>query len=115
MAFAINGIALTIPEKHNWVVPNSYGTSLEGRPLYPGVFSYEMNWPALSATEFNFLVSEANTGTVVSSLPRWQGTPSSDYYEYYNYSGTFLGMPEFQGYFMGYYQNVKLVINNVSV
>lgn len=117
MPFVINGHPLeTYPNEHNWVVPPSYGTSGLGRPLYPGVFAYSLQWPELSQAEFNMLADSYLSGTVTVQIPEWKGLATlGAVYDFREYSGTYLGEPEYQTYFEGYYQGVKLLINNVTV
>lgn len=116
MPFALNGNVLLNPTTHKWVIPQSYGTSGAGRVLYPGVLAYEMNWSALTPAEYNTLTNTYLSGTAVASLPEWRGTPLSPTpYEFENYSGTYLSMPEYQSFFEGQYQSVRLLINHVTV
>lgn len=116
MPFALNGTVLLNPATHKWVLPALYGTSLVGRPLYGGVLAYELNWPFLTQSEFNTLIDAYNSGSVISSLPQWHGyTATPVAYDFENYTGTYLGMPEYQSYFDGMYQGVKVLINNVNV
>lgn len=115
MPFALNGNTILEPTTHKWVIPNSYGTSGQGRILYPGIYAYELNWAVMLQTEYNVLVNAYMSGSVVSSLPVWRGANITGSYTFQNYTGTYLSLPEFASYFEGTYQNVKLVINNVPI
>ena len=117
MAFSVNGNVLPNPSTHKWVKPPTYGTSGAGRTLYPGVLQYDMSWTMMSQAEYNLLLNSYVSGTtMVASLPEWQGLAvAPEPYEFRTYSGTYIDMPEYQSYFEGQYQGVRVLINNVTV
>ena len=113
--FAFNGTDLNqYPTTHRWVERTTYGIDGNAHPLYAAHRSYEMTWNLISTDnakqiiDFYNLVS--NTGTVTACLPQWG---SADY-RFKNYSGTTLEEPQMQGYFMGFIEELKLLVLSVN-
>jgi hypothetical protein len=75
-----------------------------------------MNWDALTQAEFNILANTFLSGSAIAELPQWRGLAiPPEPYDFESYSGTYLSLPEFQSYFEGYHNSVKVIINNVTV
>lgn len=115
---AINGVTFLIePESASWDKRDEAGYDGEGRPVYPGLRKYEMEWGLMSPDEFlqvhNFYTAVSQTGTCVATLPMWRN-PSGSYYVFYAYSGCTMSEPSVGKYFVdGHVEDVKLLILRV--
>ena len=113
--FAFNDTNLNqYPTTHRWVERTQYGIDGGGHPVYPQIRSYEMTWNLISPENaqqiINFYNQVGNTGTITTCLPEWN---ASDY-RFKNYSGTTLEEPEMQGWFMGFIEELKLLVLSVN-
>ena len=113
--FAFNGTDLNqYPTTHKWVERNNYGVDGGGHPVYPSVRGYEMTWNLISTNNakqiIDFYNLVGNTGTVTSCLPIWGDTE----YKFKNFSGTTLEEPQMQGYFMGFIEELRLLVLTVN-
>ena len=113
--FAFNGTDLNqYPTTHNWVERTQYGVDGGAHPVYPAVRSYEMTWNLISTENakqiIDFYNLVGNTGTITSCLPAWGASG----YEFRNFSGTTLEEPVMNGYFMGFIEELRLLILNVN-
>lgn len=113
--FAFNDTNLNqIPTSHRWVERTSYGIDGGAHPVYSQVRSYELTWNLISIEDaqqiINFYNLVGNTGTVTSCLPQWGAAD----YRFKNYSGTTLEEPQMQGYFVGFIEELRLLILNVT-
>lgn len=111
---AFNGAALSYqPSEHGWVERDQLGVDGNGIAVYPAVRSYELRWDALEIDAWNeiyaFFLSQGITGTVTSTLPKWNGVN----YQFQNYSGTILREMTYEGWFMNWYKGVRLVITRI--
>jgi hypothetical protein len=114
-SFAFNGTDLNqYPDTHRWVERTGYGVDGGGHPVYAQNRSYELSWNLISTTDAKQIIDFYNlvgsTGTVTSCLPEWNNAD----YRFKNYSGTTLEEPQMQGYFMGFIEELKLLILNVN-
>lgn len=112
---AFNGATLSNqPSEHGWMERDSVGTDGNGIPVYVAPRSYELKWDALDEDGWNeiytYFTTMGVTGTIVASLPKWKGTN----YQFQNYSGTVLREMTYDGWFMNYYRNVRLVISRIN-
>ena len=112
--FAVSGVNFNLPPtEHNWINRESKGISGEGRPIYPAVRQYNLNWVLVSATDFTQLVGfynqVRNSGTVVVDLPRYAVDP----YQFISYTGCTLQEPSFGKFFEGYYSDVVMLVTKV--
>jgi hypothetical protein len=115
VSYGVNGVEFLLqPESGRWDAKNDLGFDGNGHPIYPAVGEFTLSWGLVSPAEFeqmnNFYIS-SSTGTVVTDLPKWGGTP----YQFYSYSGTIVQRPEVGEYFMGYMKDVKLVVSRIRV
>jgi hypothetical protein len=113
--FAFNDTNLfQYPTTHKWVERTNYGVDGNAHPVYPQNRSYEMTWNLISTENakqvIDFYNLVGNTGTVTSCLPEWGSVD----YRFKNYSGTTLEEPQMQGYFMGFIEELKLLILTVN-
>ena len=113
--FGFNGTDINqYPTSHRWVERNNYGVDGNAHPIYAQNRSYEMTWNFISIDNaqqiINFYNLVSNTGTVTTCLPQWGATD----YRFKNYSGTTLEEPQMQGYFMGFIEELKLLVLNVN-
>lgn len=111
--YALNGTEILKPTSHRWVEREMIGVDGNGRPLYPSVTEYELNWQLMSPASFFQLVNahrySIQTGTVVTDLPQW----GNGDYLFYSYSGTYISMPSFESFFNEHYEGVSLIVRNV--
>lgn len=118
MGYQINGVDfLSEPESAQWDERDSVGYDGEGRPVYPGLRKFEMEWGLMSPDEFlqvhNFYLAVSQTGTCVVTLPMCRN-PSGSYRIWYPYSGCTLEEPTIGKYFVdGHVEDVKLLILSV--
>lgn len=112
---AFNGTVLSIqPSEHDWVDRQSVGTDGNGVEVYVAPRQYELKYDLIDTDQwneiYNFFLAQGVTGSIVSTLPKWNTTP----YTMYAYSGTILREPTYGGWFQNYYQNVKLLIVRIT-
>ena len=112
--FAFNGTDLNqYPTTHNWVERTMYGSDGEGHGIYPAVRSYELTWNLISTDNakqiIDFYNLVGNTGTLTACLPEWGNAE----YLFRNYSGSVLQEPVMNGYFMGFIEELRLLIVNI--
>lgn len=115
-SYGINGVALTLqPTGGQWEAKDTLGYDGDGRPIYPPMGEFTLNWGLMSTSEFkqlnDFYTSVSNTGTVSTELPKWG---DSDYL-YYSYSGTIINRPTVGEYFVGYVTDVKMTVGKIRV
>lgn len=113
--FAFNNVDFNqIPTTHRWVERTQYGVDGGAHPVYPAVRSYELTWNLISTSNakqiIDFYNSVGNTGTLTACLPQWGSVD----YRFKNYSGTTLEEPQMQGYFMGFIEELKLLILSID-
>lgn len=113
--FAFNGVTLSHqPSNHKWSDRDLVGVDGNGTGVYTATREFEMSWDFLDASEFSeiyqYFTAQGVTGSIVSSLPKWNGNP----YSFQAYSGTILREPTFEGFFENYYQSVKLLIVRIT-
>jgi len=111
----MNGTDLLLqPERGRWMIPKQLDTDGNNRPLYPGVWQFEMYWGLMSHAEyeqiFDFWEGTSASGTVVVELPEFAGTA---YSPFRGYTGCTLTMPEEGPMFEEYIQNVTMQVLNV--
>lgn len=114
-SFAFNGTNINqYPTTHRWVERTQYGIDGNAHPIYSQVRSYEMTWNLISVEDaqqiINFYNLVGNTGTLTACLPEWGQAD----YRFRNYSGTTLEEPQMQGYFMGFIEELRLLVLNVN-
>jgi len=113
--FAFNGTNINqYPTSHRWVERTQYGIDGGAHPVYAQNRSYEMTWNFISTTDakqiIDFYNLVGNTGTVTTCLPIWGDAE----YKFKNFSGTTLEEPQMQGYFMGFIEELRLLVLNVN-
>lgn len=114
--YAFNGSnLLLIPAEGRWTEPSEYGYDGFGHPIVSSFRSFEMTWPLMSTAELKQLIDSvaqvASTGTCAVDLPQWGAVD----YIFTTYSGTTLSPVQVGAYFMGYVQNVSLLVLRVAV
>lgn len=113
--FALNNTDFNqYPTDHHWSERTQYGMDGGGHPIYPAVRSYELTWNLISTSDakqiIDFYNTVGNTGTLTFCAPEWNNVD----YVFKNYSGTTLQEPSFDNYFMGYLENLKLLVLNIN-
>jgi hypothetical protein len=102
------------PTTHRWVERTQYGVDGNARPVYGQVRSYEMTWNLISVSNakqiIDFYNQVGNTGSLVACLPQYGAAD----FQFKNYSGTTLQEPQMQGYFMGFIEELRLIVLNVN-
>lgn len=114
-SFAFNDTNFNqIPTTHRWVERTQYGMDGNAHPVYAQNRSYEMTWNLISTENakqiIDFYNLVGNTGTLTTCLPEWGAAE----YRFKNYSGTTLQEPQMQGYFMGFIEELKLLVLTVN-
>lgn len=108
--FSFNGTLVAQPTTHGWSPKDMVGVDGNGIAIYPRFRSYEIRWDFLDTEEFDqiysYFIAQGTTGTIVSSLPKWNTSP----YTFYAYSGTVLREPEYKDWFQNYYTDVKITV-----
>lgn len=112
--YAINGTDFTLkPTTAKWVDRDNLGMDGNGRPIYPAVRSFEMNWQLIDADSLvqliGFFNSVQNTGTVTVDLPKWGTAP----HQFERYSGCTLSEPMVNEFFEDNTQNVRMLIYGI--
>src|SRR5688572_20057816 len=113
--YGFNGTDLTLqPTTGRWVERTQYGIDGGAHPIYAQNRSFEITWQLISPEDAKQVIDFYNvvgsTGTAVACLPQWGSVD----YRFKNYSGTTLQEPIVGEYFMGFIQEVKLLILNVN-
>jgi hypothetical protein len=113
--FAFNGTNLNqYPTTHRWVERTQYGVDGNAHPVYAQVRSYEMTWNLISMGDaqqiINFYNLVGSTGTLVACLPEWGQAD----YRFKYYSGSSLEEPQMQGFFMGFIEELRLLVLSVN-
>lgn len=100
------------PTTGKWVGRTNYGMDGGAHPVYSSFRNFEMKWDLISVSDLQQIINVynavGNTGTVVTCLPQWGASDFS----FFNYSGTTLQEPEVGEYYMGFVQNVTLLVIN---
>lgn len=114
--YAFNGTNLSlIPTEGHWTEPAEYGYDGFGHPITSSFRSFEMTWQLISTSDLkqliDFVALVSNTGTMAVDLPQWGAAD----YVFSTYSGTTLSPVQVGAYFMGYVQNVSLLVLRVAV
>lgn len=115
-SYAINNTELTLqPSIGRWEEKQIIGYDGSGRPIYPAVGDFTLEWDLISTSDMKQLIDfydyVSNTGTSVADLPEW----GDNEYKFHSYSGTFPNRPIAGEYFMGHVSNVKMTISNIRV
>ena len=131
MVYKFNNEVIPQPSKGKWINPKSKGDTTSGKPLYPGVYEYELFWGVLSPFEYwqleDFVYYSNISGSLASAvLPApapysWRNMMFGIPYQTsggWGYTGTvfngvILENLEVGEWFEGYVLNVKLVVRNV--
>ena len=114
MNFKVNGTPFVLdPTTHHWASRPSLGFDGAGHQMYVAVRSYEMSWDFMNSSGAAQLQSFYNlcsvSGTVIVDLPQYM----SNGYAFQSYTGCILQEPNFDTYFNGFEQTLKLVVNNI--
>lgn len=112
--YAFNSVDFLLqPSAGRWIQRGEFGIDGAGHPIYPSVREFEISWDLISVGDLqqinNIYNQVSNTGTVVVDLPKY----GDSQYNFFSYSGCTLQEPQYDPYFMGYVQNVKLLVMNV--
>jgi len=112
---AFNGsVLITQPSTHGWNQRDSVGIDGNGVEVYVAPREYSLKFDLLDTDEFNqiytLFLAQGVTGSLVSTLPKWNASP----YQWYQYSGTIIREPTYEGYFQNYYQNVYLLVVRIT-
>lgn len=109
--YGFNGVDLTLqPTTGRWVERTQYGLDAGAHPVYSSLRSFELTWELISPSDLNQIINVynaiSNTGNAVACLPKWNDST----YTFYNYSGTTIEEPQVGTFFMGYYQEVRMLV-----
>jgi len=112
--YAFNGVDFLLqPSSGRWIQRAELGIDGLGHPIYPAVREFEISWDLISANDLyqinNIFNQVSNTGTIVVDLPKYGDTQ----YNFFSYSGCTLSEPQYDTYFMGHVQNVRLLVMNI--
>jgi hypothetical protein len=114
-SYAINGVKILQPTRHQWVDMEILGIDGNGRPIYPQIGEFQLEWGLMSVSDLNLLISFANfsltTGTCVVDLPKW----GDNDYLFYSYSGTYISRPVVGSYFSENVEDVSIIVRNIRV
>jgi hypothetical protein len=116
-SYSIGGVDfIDQPSTGKWLPRKSLGYDGNGRPIYPLVYDFEMDWDIISPSGFNQLENfylASITGTVVANLPKYG---ISDYV-FFPYSGCTLDEVSVDTYFAGegYLMKTKLLVHKITV
>lgn len=114
-SYAINGLKLLQPTNHQWVEFDILGIDGNGRPVYPQIGEYQLEWGLMPTSDLKTLIDFANfsltTGTCVVDLPKW----GDNDYLFYSYSGTYISRPTVGSYFAEHVENVRLIVRNIRI
>lgn len=113
--YALNGVDLTLqPTSGKWADRVNYGIDGGAHPVYAQNRAFELSWDLISTEDAKQLIDVynlvSNTGTITACLPQWGALE----YQFKNYSGTTLEEPIVGEYFMGYIQQVRMLVLNVN-
>lgn len=111
----IDDIQIQMPSEHGWNKPDTIGVSGIGQEIISGVWSYFMNFDGMFADEYSILWNlwKDNINQMVSVYLPEIGF-NSEKYTYKYYSGT-INPPEYNNFYEGSYDNVKLIISGISI
>lgn len=114
MTFMVNGAQiLVLPLRHHWVKRAELDRDGFNKPIYPGILSYEMFWPAMTPAQYDawqdVYLSTSTTGSCSVTLPEY-GVST---YQFKTYSGASVDHPEYDDFFQEHYTNVRVLINNI--
>lgn len=114
-SYSINGVKILQPTSHQWSEFDILGIDGNGRPIYPQIGEYQLDWASMSISDLSTLINFANfsltTGTCVVDLPKW----GDNDYLFYSYSGTYISFPIVGSYFAEYVEDVRLIIRNIRI
>lgn len=110
----INGTQITTqPTEILWQRRDILGYDGNGHAIYAPYRMAQLKWDLLSVDDFSVLRSaydnQGTTGTVVVSLPKWNGST----FAYYGYTGCVLEEPEVDAYFMENIQKISLNVTRI--
>ena len=101
------------PTSGQWLNRSPIGNDGNGRPIYPAVREFELQWQLISAADLNSLKTYFDavgaTGTAVVTLPTFQGAT----YTFFDYSGCVLREPQISEYFNEYTTGVILMVTKI--
>ena len=113
-SYAVNTTGLTLqPTVGKWISRDVIGVDGNAHAVYPTPRGFELNWQLVSVAEFqqieNFFNTISATGSVTVDIPEWNAPE----YRFQRYSGVVLNEPEFENYFNGYIESVRLLLVNI--
>ena len=113
-SYAVNNTNLTLqPTSGQWMGRPAYGIDGSGHTIYGSFRNFELTWTLISTSDakqiIDFYNSIGNTGSVVFCLPEWGNVE----YTFKNYSGVTMHEPDVGTYFMGFIQEMKLLLLNI--
>lgn len=114
MYYKINGTLIpTQPTTGRWLPRNQVGIAGDGHAVYSGVREFELRWqlidPETSYALQNYFNSVSVTGSVVVDLPYYLSGTNS----FMSYSGCVLREPQLGTYFVGYLQDLILIVTKI--
>lgn len=109
-----NGVQLTTqPTDIIWQKKDILGYDGNGHAIYPSYRAAQLKWDLMTVDDFSVLRTaydnQGTTGTVVVTLPRWNGST----FAYYGYTGCVLEEPEVDAYFMEHIQKITLLVTRI--
>lgn len=109
--YAVQGVDFQLqPTSGRWLKREEYGIDGGAHPIYPADRDFEVVFGLMSPADVKQLIDAynvvGNTGTVAFDLPEY----GANAYQFKTYSGTTLQEPEVGESFMGYWQDVRLLI-----
>lgn len=114
----VNDHVILAPTTGKWMRRKPLGVQGDARPIYPGVYSFELRWQLMSHEEWSDLVMGFRniqwTGTNTVRIPCYP-TATGSAFAWCEYSGTVFGEPSMGSYFETYPTSVVLIITNIVI
>ena len=115
MTYKINGVALSLqPTSGQWAPRRPLGADGEGRAIYSPLYSFMLQWDAMSVPDFDqlyeFWRATSAIGVNQIDLPE----KGADEYQFNTYSGV-LDEPQAGEYFQGFQLRVEMSVRKIMV
>lgn len=115
MVYKIDGISILAPTSGQWVPRRTIEITGEGRPIYPEVREFRLQWQLMPIDKFDEIYGAWETvqatGSNVVELPDILASS----YVFREFSGCFVQEPSVGDYFQEHVRNVVLVVTNIQV
>jgi hypothetical protein len=113
--YKINGISIADPTSGTWVPNRPLDYSGEGRPVYPPLRDFKIQWNLMAIADLDVIRDEWQkdqaTGTVTVDLPDIK----QNSYLFRTFSGCHLEEPQASQYFEQYATEVILVVTAIRI